>query len=244
MAQGKVTFHHLNHSQSQRIFWLLEELVLASPADNKFEYDLVLHERVKDGPQKHRAPSELAEIHPLGKAPQLVTPEGRVLIESSTIAKYLIDTFDTTDSLKGEGAGMDALRDDMLTSFANASLAIPTMLDMFLGSITKMSPFFIRPIFRATHTQVRKMFAGPEFAKMFKWLNGELEGREWFMGSKPGRADFMLSWEIDFITAAGMFEDFSKPEYSKVKAWHEMVKARPAYQSALQKGNGYQLSFQ
>jgi glutathione S-transferase len=54
-----ITLHHLNFSRSSRIIWLLEELGL--------EYELVKYER----DQNFRAPSSLAEVHPLGKAPVL-----------------------------------------------------------------------------------------------------------------------------------------------------------------------------
>lgn len=231
-------FTQAQNSQSQRIFWLIEELRLAAP--DRFDYNLVLHERVTKGPQKQRAPSEMTETHVLGKAPQIVAPDGRVIVESSTCAKYLIDTYDVTDSFKGQGAGMDALRDDFLTSFANASIAIPAMLDLFLELLVVQSPFFIRPLFRATHNQVRKMFTGPELDKMFRLLNTELEGRDWFMGEKLGRADFMLSWEVDFCTQRHQI-DLSKPEYARVKAWHERCQAREAWKNAIEKGNGYKL---
>ena len=229
------------NSQSQRIFWLIEELRLASLPDIKLEYNLVLHRRIESGPQKNRAPPELAEIHPLGKAPQLVTPEGRVIVESSAIAKYLIDTYDVSNKFKGKGPGMDEIRDDMLTSFANASIAIPAMLDMFMEILVASSPFFIRPLFRATLGQVRRIYSGPELDKMFRFLNSELEGRDYFMGEELGRADFMLIWEIDFCTQRKQI-DLSKPEYALVKAWHERIHSREGWKSAIEKGNGYNMA--
>ena len=248
MADNKPTLHHLNNSQSQRILWLCEELRLASASTpTPFEYNLVLHKRETTGPRKMRSPKELFDIHPLGKAPQIVTPSGRVLVESSTCAKYLLDTYDSTHTFQGEPSSdpqnIDSLRDDMLTSFANASLPIPMMTDMFLVILVQMSPFFIRPLFRTVQTQYRSRFSGPEIDAMFKQLNRELEGKEYFMGgTNPARADFMVSWPVDFASQLGMV-DLSKPEYANVKRWHERCKAREGWKSAMEKGNGYHLSF-
>ncbi len=52
-----IVLHHLNFSRSSRVLWLLEELGL--------DYRLVRYERNA----QFRAPPELAEVHPLGKAP-------------------------------------------------------------------------------------------------------------------------------------------------------------------------------
>src|SRR3954470_13950148 len=142
MADGKPTLHHMDvsvkkphltrlsfptvhvppqkcptnrlpqNSQSQRILWLLEEL--------EIPYNLSLHYRQKSGPRKGCAPPELAEIHPMGKAPQLVTADGRVIAESAAIAAYLIATYDTAKKFQGDGGRNDWVRDESLTSFAGA----------------------------------------------------------------------------------------------------------------------------
>ena len=72
--------HHLNNSRSQRILWLLEELEL--------NYDLRRYER---DAVTNLAPSELASVHPLGKAPVL-EHNGRRIAESGASS----DGFRTT----------------------------------------------------------------------------------------------------------------------------------------------------
>ena len=73
-----ITLHHLRISRSSRIIWLLEELGL--------DYDLKCYDRTPE----FRAPSELSEIHALGKAPT-VEVDGRVMVESGAIIEYLVE---------------------------------------------------------------------------------------------------------------------------------------------------------
>ncbi|MDX1667978.1 MAG: glutathione S-transferase N-terminal domain-containing protein, partial [Limnobacter sp.] len=62
-----ITLHHLEHSRSQRIIWLLEELGL--------EFEIKLYER---DPKTYLAPKELFDVHPLGKSP--VITDGNVTV--------------------------------------------------------------------------------------------------------------------------------------------------------------------
>lgn len=89
-----VQFFRLDHSRSQRIVWLLEEL--------KLEYELEVFHRNK---QTKLAPPELQKIHPLGKSPVItITPAGStepiVLAESGFMTQYLVDHFPEGEKLK------------------------------------------------------------------------------------------------------------------------------------------------
>jgi len=76
-----VVLHHLEYSRSTRVIWLLEEM--GTP------YEMVRHQR---DPQTFRAPPELAEVHPLSKAPTVII-DGHVMVESGAIIEYLIERF-------------------------------------------------------------------------------------------------------------------------------------------------------
>jgi glutathione S-transferase len=65
-----ITVHHLNHSRSQRVLWLLEELGLP--------YDIRFYER---NPKTMLAPPGLRKVHPLGKSP--VITDGDVTLAES-----------------------------------------------------------------------------------------------------------------------------------------------------------------
>ena len=58
----------------------------------------------------------------MGKAPQLVTADGRMIVESSAIASYLIDTYDTAGKFKGDSKKNDKYRDEELSSLSGSSI--------------------------------------------------------------------------------------------------------------------------
>ena len=75
-----ITVHHLEHSRSQRVLWLLEELGLP--------YEIKRYAR---DPKTMLAPPELAQVHPLGKSP-VITDGDITVAESGAIVEYLVDT--------------------------------------------------------------------------------------------------------------------------------------------------------
>ena len=72
-----IIVHHLNHSRSQRILWLLEEL--------NVPYEIRHYAR---DAVTNLAPEALTNIHPLGKSP-LIEDDGTVIFESGAILQYL-----------------------------------------------------------------------------------------------------------------------------------------------------------
>ena len=65
-----LTVHHLNHSRSQRVLWLLEELGVP--------YQIERYER---DPKTMLAPASLQKVHPLGKSP--VVTDGKATLAES-----------------------------------------------------------------------------------------------------------------------------------------------------------------
>ena len=70
-----ITVHHLNHSRSHRVLWMLEELELL--------YELKRYGR---DPKTMLAPPELKAVHPLGKSP-VITDGDLTLAESAAIVE-------------------------------------------------------------------------------------------------------------------------------------------------------------
>ncbi|KAI0179370.1 hypothetical protein GGR52DRAFT_303606 [Hypoxylon sp. FL1284] len=254
MANGKPTLHHLEDSQSQHALWLLEELGI--------EYELVVHKRVEN-----RAPPSLRAAHPLGKAPTLVTPNGRVVTERSAIALWLIGAYDEGARFrlppresKGDGEGEDdVVREDQLLSLGAATLAPLLMVKLVLGLAVRQAPLPARPLVRAVRHGIDRAFLDAELAAVFGYLDSQLscssrdaagaEGEggaqkkdcEWFMGTPgPTRADFCLLWYVDWAMQ-WEWVDFDK--YPRLRDFRARCTARPAWKRALEKGGGYNLKF-
>jgi len=164
----------------------------------------------------------------------LETGEGRVIVERSAIAKYLIEKYDTAGKFKGN----DSIRDEELTSFAGASIGPVMMLEMIFDLVVDQSPFFVRWLFAGAQSGIRKVYTGPELDSMFKYLDSQLGEQDYFMGESPGRADFMVSWPVDFCVQK-KYVDLSK--YTTLSTWYERCHARAAWKESLNRGNGYKL---
>ncbi|KAF2963091.1 hypothetical protein GQX73_g10480 [Xylaria multiplex] len=227
-TEGKPTLQHLSNSQSQTILWLLEEL--------EIPYNLNLFER-----QKNRAPESLKETHPLGRSPQLITASGRAIVERSAITAYLIDTYDSTGRFKVSGAddAHDAIREQELVGFAEASFNVTAMTAMMFYYLKALSPFFIRPLVSAVSAMIHLGYVDKEFDAQLKYMDSLLEGQEYFMSDgNPTRVDFVM---LFFIQTVYYSKVVDITPYPNVKAWHDRCVARPAWKRAMEKGNGYSL---
>jgi glutathione S-transferase len=175
----------------------------------------------------------------MGRSPQLILENGRVLCETNTIAKYLIDTYDTDNKFKGDGAKNDSLRDSQLSDFVQASLGGTMILGVIFHELVNRSPFLARPITGGVWKGVRSGYYDGEMQKSLSYLDSELEGQDYLMGASPGRCDFLLSFVYDNIEQRHLA---SVNEYVRLKAWRERCRARPAWKRGLERGNGYNLS--
>ncbi|POS83379.1 hypothetical protein EPUL_003191 [Erysiphe pulchra] len=218
------TLHHLNDSQSQRILWLLEEL--------EIEYNLELYSRHH---KNLRAPPSLTEVTPLGKSPVLVGPDGRVITESSAIATFLLNKYDTTHIFENS----DGLRDEMISSFVGSSLGITSYLELLLDLGFKFSPWPVRWLVGIIWKSIHKNFTGKEMRLGLKWLENELGDEEWFGGIKISKADIMVSWPLDLIVGRGWL-DLEK-EFPKLWEWRLNMPKSSSYLADIKKLNSKDL---
>src|SRR5579859_1898872 len=165
-----IVVHHLNNSRSQRILWLLEELGL--------EYEI---RRYRRDAKTMLAPSELRQVHPLGKSP-VITDEGRTIAESGAIIEYLVARY-------GDGRLIPAadsperLRYTYWLHYAEGSLQPLLLMRLFFGRIEKgPMPFFAKPIAKAISSKVNDSFISPNLERHFDYLEGELGRSTWFAG--------------------------------------------------------------
>lgn len=198
-----IELHHLHASRSRRITWLLEELGL--------EYKLVQYER---DPVTHLAPPELARIHPLGKAPVLCD-DGQVLIESGAIVDYLVRKY-------GQGRyapapeTADYNRYVQLLHYAEGSAMLPLMLKLYTGRLGEAAA----PLQPRIESELKNHLG---------YLDRELAGREYFVGSALTGADVQLS----FVAQMGL-RFAGRDAYPNLTAFVDRIEARPAYKKAIE----------
>lgn len=205
------------------------------------EYNINLFERETSGPRKSRAPASLRETHPLGKSPQLVSVEGRVIIERSAIAKYLIEKYDSEGRFKlnPQDVQNDGIREDVLISMGGTTLQQIFMVQALFNLMRQASPFFVKPLVGMMGTMVSKGWTGGEVDLIMTYIDRQLEGKEYFMDTPNiTRVDICWMWYADLGVMAG--NDFSR--FSNFTNWVDRCKTRPAWKRSLEKGNGYSTS--
>ncbi|KAI0411561.1 hypothetical protein F5X98DRAFT_45807 [Xylaria grammica] len=233
------TLHHLDHSSSFRCLWALEELREA----NGIVYHLKTYRR-----QRGQAPPELSRVFPIGKSPILTlesTVEGEdpptlqiapgILTEALLILRFLKDEYG--NGLWGP-ADDDKNRDAFFQAFAVMTLASRLELLVVLDMTILFFPFGISALARLILFPVM-MVLKRGLEPIFQLLEDALtEEKPWFSGSQFGLADFNVCWGMDTASQRGYF---NPARFPRLVEWHTKVKARAGYQSALEKGNGYNL---
>jgi glutathione S-transferase len=220
-----ITVHHLNNSRSQRVLWLLEELGL--------DYEIKRYQR---DPKTMLAPPELKKVHPLGKSPVLT--DGRLtLAESGAILQYLVDEYDTTGRLLPRSAA-DRRRVNYWMHYAEGSAMPPLLMKLVFDRIESTPlPIVVRQIARGISSKVKESFITPQLTLHLDYMDSELARSTWFAGDKFSVADIQMSFPIEAAEArAGL--DASRPRLMDFLA---RIRARPAYQRALEKGGPFVL---
>jgi len=197
-----LTVYHLNESRSVRILWLLEEI--GAP------YEIVRFER----DATRRAPAELAEVHPLGKAP-VIRDGDLVLAESGAIVEYLLER---------HRGGRLVPRPDTAAwgrylqwlHFAEGSAMLPLLLDLFLGM----------GVIPGGKNGLLGGFVKTELARQLDYVEQELGDKHHLLGAFTA-ADIMLGFPLDLAERQGHLA--TRP---RLLAYVERLRARPAYARA------------
>ncbi|REH38805.1 glutathione S-transferase [Paraperlucidibaca baekdonensis] len=220
-----ITVHHLEHSRSQRVLWLLEELGLP--------YQVVRYAR---DPQTMLAPAALRAIHPLGKSP-IITDGDVVVAESGAIVEYLVETY-------GEGALQPAvgtperLRYRYWLHYAEGSAMPPLLLKLVFSRLAQAKmPWLVRPIARKISEGAQKNFIDPQLKQHLAFMEAEMVGRTWLCGEDFSAADVQMSFPLEAASARGGLD----ASYPQLSALLERMHARPAYRKALAQGGPYEL---
>lgn len=213
------------------MLWLLEELELP--------YEIVKYER---DPKTLLAPKALEAIHPLGKSPVVVDHaasggKDATLAESGAILEYLVETYGKGRLMPA--AGTPAYRHyKYFLHYAEGSLMPYLLLKLIAGRIQRAPvPFFVRPIAKKIGGRLAADFVDPNLTRHLAFLGDHLEKHRWFAGDELTAADIQMSFPVEAAVARAAELNPSP----KLAAFVANIKARPAFQRALEKGGPYQL---
>lgn len=220
-----ITVHHLENSRSQRVLWLLEELEVA--------YDI---KKYKRDPDTSLAPAELVSIHPLGKSP--VISDGDVTVaESGAIIEYLVAKYDDGRLKPANDTGEQRAYTYWL-HYAEGSLMPLMIVALLLHRIeTAPMPFFIKPVAKGIVGKVQGGYLKPNLQRHLRFLESTLIASDWFAGAEFSAADIQMAFALDAAEASGSLDD----SHPAVATYLQRVRARPAYQRALERGGPYDL---
>lgn len=206
-----LTLHHLNDSRSQRIVWLLEELGVP--------YEMKKYQR---DAQTWLAPPELKAVHPLGKSPVIVDGDVKIA-ESGAVVDYIIRRY-------GKGAMMPA-RDSAdfeayneWLHYSEGSAMLPLMLNLYVSRLKEAGA----PL----HPRIDS-----ELANHLGYVEGALQGRQFFVGDALTGADIQMSFVGEMAKAFGKLD-----AYPNLKAWLERMHARPAFKRSVERGGAYRFA--
>jgi glutathione S-transferase len=206
-----LTLHHLNDSRSQRVLWLLEEL--GAP------YEMVRYQR---NPQTRLAPPELAKIHPLGKSPIIVDGDIKIA-ESGAIVDYLVRRHGKGAMMPAHGSAEYEAYQEWL-HYSEGSAMLPLMLNLYVSRLKEAGA----PL----HPRI-----DGELANHLGYIDGALQGREFFVGRSLTGADIQMS----FVGEMAKVFDKLGP-YPNLSAWLSRMHARPAFQRSVEKGGAYRFA--
>ena len=170
-------------------------------------------------PVTNLAPEALLSVHPLGKSP-LIEDDGHVIFESGAIVEYLCERLGG-DSLIPE-RGTDAhVRYLEFLHFAEGSAMTPILLNLYTARLGEAAA----PL----HARISQ-----QLDSHFSFMEDSLAATGWFVGDSLTAADIMMSFPAE--AAVKMGQAANRPHLS---AYVEKIHARPAYQTALEKGGPY-----
>ena len=172
-----IIVHHLNHSRSQRILWLLEELSLS--------YEIRHHAR---DAVTNLAPEALLKVHPLGKSP-LIEDDGRIIFESGAIVEYLCERHGGAHLVPARGT--DAyMRYLEFIHFAEGSAMTPILLNLYTARLGDAAA----PLHPRINQQLESHFV---------FMENQLKATGWFVGDSLTGADIMMSFPAEAAVKMG-----------------------------------------
>lgn len=182
------------------------------------EYRIVKHQR---HPETMRSPASLNEVHVLGKAP-VIEHAGQLIVESEAIIEYICNVC-AGGKLSRKPGSADYGPYLQWLAYSEGTLFPGLAVDLiavWTGNASGIMQFF-----------------GPEILKNHRYVEDSLEGREYILESGFSAADVNLGWSLEFSEARGKLKPLPR-----CQAYVSRLRARPAYQRAVDRGGPQDLS--
>ena len=177
-----ITVHHLEHSRSQRIIWLCQELDL--------DYHVISYKR---DPKTSLAPVELEKIHPLGKSP-VITDGQNTVIESGAIIDYLLRNYGN-GRLRPRTGSQEYDQYQQWLHYGESGAILPFMLKLYTSKLP-------------AGTSALQPRIDSELARHLSYLESALEDVDWFVGNKFSGADIQLSFIAEIAPVLYSLHDY------------------------------------
>ena len=216
-----LTVHHLNNSRSQRVIWLLEELMVP--------YEVKHYQR---DAKTMLAPASLRAVHPLGKSP-IITDGADTVAETGAIVEYILQKYGQGRLVPAAGTP-EKLAYTYWLHFAEGSAMPPLVMTLLFGEIPKRMPFFIRPVGRLIGKTVQASFLGPAIDAQLDLMEATLAKSANFAGAQLTAADVMMSFPVEAASSRANLGN-----RTHLTTWLNTIHTRPAYQRALSQGGPY-----
>jgi glutathione S-transferase len=210
-----IIVHHLEHSRSLRIPWLLEELGLP--------YTVQFHARVRSS---GLAPESLKRIHPLGKAP-IIVDDDRVVAESGAIIEYLLERY-APGKLQPQ-AGTEAWLDYRYWMHYAEGTLMPLMVMSLVFNRIDRTPWPLGPVARLITRRVRTAYLVPAIALNVRMIEDHLAKSAGFAGADFSAADIQMSIPLESLVADASVHQ----PLTHGRDWLKRMHGRAAYHRAL-----------
>ncbi|CAH2355171.1 glutathione S-transferase 1 [[Candida] railenensis] len=232
----KIILHHLSHSRSERIVWLLEELGIP--------FEIKVYKR-KNG----RAPFDCKEVHPLGRFPIVeiykdgdTSKPSRKLTETGYISSYLVEHYDTEKKLIPDNEEDRELA-KFYSYYSEGSVQYLLLALMINGLVVAGMPYGLSYLAGKVTGLINSVYYLGEVKNHFKYLDEQLKakGTDFFAGDKLSYADIILSFPLYDNT-------FSNPDkvktligvdvetqYPYLYKWSKRIEANTTRQSVADK---------
>ena len=201
---------------------MLEELGL--------EYEIIFCRR---DPKTGTAEKSLELIHPLGKAPILKddTTLELTLAETGAIFEYLLEQYGNGRLVPKLGTAERNFY-HYWKNFSEGSFMPTLAMKQVFTRITKMSPFFAKPILRIIEKAVNQRYINPTLNAELDYIEHHLTQHRWFAGSEFSAADALLTFFLEAVCVGIATVD----RYPKIFEYLANTRNRIAYQRAVERG--------